>query len=110
MRKLILAAAIGLTLAGCETTMTAEKIATAIAQIRAATVAACGFLPTVDTVANIVAADNSSVQRASQVANAICQAVSPLNAAAADRRIAQTVTKPTVNGVVIKGKWVKRKK
>ena len=97
-RKFLLATpvAAALVLGGCATTATSA----AIIQIQNYAVLACGFLPTVTTVANIIANGNPILQTATDIANAICAAVTPKAA----RRGAVL---PTVNGVVVHGRFVR---
>lgn len=75
--------------------------------ILAATVKACGFLPTVSTVTGIIASFvpggapvNSLV---TSIASSICNAVAPK--ASAMRRGA-VLTPPIVNGVIIEGRFI----
>jgi hypothetical protein len=93
-------------LGGCASTggTTATDITTVISQVQQAAVAACSFLPTTATVANIlgtVAGVGAETQLATTVAAQICAAVSP---AASVRRGGAA---PTVNGVVVHGRFVK---
>lgn len=102
MRKFLMAIplAAALTFGGCATTGTNIDI---IAAVQAATVQACKFLPTAQTVADIFAAGNPLLVTASAVAVAICAAVSPQALAAKKRGGAA----PTVAGVVVHGKFVR---
>ena len=100
MKKIILSAALCSTLAlgACTTVEVEDKIA----QVRAYTRLACSFLPTVSTVAKILAGGLGVVQTASAVGDAICAAVTtaPLADGPGDRT-------PRVNGVVVKGTFIK---
>lgn len=100
MRMLLLAAASSLALAGCTTTdpVTGETIQ--IESVQSAATAGCQFLPTAETVADIIASGDPRLTTASAIARAICAALAP----AAPAGIA-TLFKapPTVNGVVIRG-------
>jgi hypothetical protein len=58
----------------------------------------CGFLPTVQTVANIFASGSPALDTASEVANAVCQAVNTPRGAG---------QKPVVAGVVVEGQRVR---
>jgi hypothetical protein len=91
-----------LLLGGCTTTGTSTSTADIIAQVRQTTVAVCGFLPTIDTVAQILAAGNPSVMIAGTIANAICAAVTATTPPARRRGAV-----PTVSGVVIHGRFVR---
>ena len=98
LRKLVLAVPVtaALLLSGCATTGTS----TVITQIQSTAVAICGFLPTVTTVANILANGNPIVTSITDVASVICAAVTPKAA----RRGAVI---PTVNGVTVRGRFVR---
>jgi len=104
MRKILLVAPLvaAFMLSGCATTGGTSNT-DIIKQIREAAVAACGFLPTINTVAQILASGNPIVATASGVAGAICAAVANLPPAAARRGAAP----PTVAGVVIHGRFVR---
>ena len=70
------------------------------ADVQAAAVQACGFLPTAATVAGILTA-SPYLATATAVASAICAAVTPTKSAS---KLGAAV--PMVNGVVVHGKWV----
>ncbi len=103
MKKLLLAIplAAALTFGGCATTGGNVNV---IEQVRQAAVAVCGFLPTVETVAAILASGNPIVATASGIANAICDAVTHLPPMTARRG----APAPSVAGVVIHGKFVRK--
>ena len=90
----------GLLLGGCATT---KESAQSLAQKAIeATVAVCGFLPTIDTVTSIILAGNPAYTTASAIANGICAAVT-------SRQVSPTTGRratPIVAGVVIHGKFV----
>lgn len=71
-------------------------------QVQQAAVALCGYLPSVEAVAAIVAANNPLLALPESMANAICAAVQPTKAGATAGASA-----PTVAGVAITGKFVK---
>lgn len=98
MRKLILSLVCCTALAACTTTGQVED---KIKEVQNYTRLACSFLPTVETVAKILAG-GTVIDTASAVGNAICNAVTtaPLADGPGDRV-------PRVNGVVIKGRFVK---
>lgn len=108
MRKLLIAAALSCGLAGCATTSGTPSID--VGQVQQAAIAACGFLPTVETVVGIIAtfatggAAAPVVATAEGVAEAICSAVVPKAAA---RRGGAPAAPPAVNGVVIHGQFVR---
>lgn len=87
-------------LSGCATTGTGPTIDDLVAQIRQETAKICGFLPLATTVAEILAAGNPALLAASSVASAICQAVTSPGAARGSRL-------PTVNGVAIRGQFLR---
>lgn len=104
MRKLLLSSVFAVTLAACSSMGGAPlNLADFIAQVQATTSAVCSFLPTAETVANIVATGNPIVTTAGAVANAICAAVVPAKQAARQNR---TAAPPIVAGVVIHGKFL----
>lgn len=106
MKTLLLLAA--LTLGGCATTGGTGDINAVIAAVQSATVAGCKFLPTINTVASLLAAGNAIVQTVDSVASAICAAVQPAVVNPQLRR-ALNKTAPTpivINGVVIHGRFV----
>lgn len=69
-----------------------------IADAQAAAVKVCSFLPTANTVANIIAAGSPALNTASAIGDAICAAIAPKAGAGAG--------KPTVAGVVVEGQRV----
>lgn len=105
MRKLLLAAsaAFAMSLGGCATTGNGTfDLASFIASVQADTNLVCAFIPTAETVANIVSTGNPIVATAGAVANAICAAVTPVKAAGKFGAVA-----PTVAGVAIHGRFTK---
>jgi|SRR5665213_476471 len=85
---------------GCGVTNPFTGVPVTAADVQAAAVAACGFLPTASTVANIIAAGNPAVATVSTIAAAICSAV----VGAKGRRLGGAV--PNVNGVPVHGRFV----
>lgn len=82
---------------------TAANITTVISQVQQSAVAACSFLPTTATVAQIIGTASgvgAETQLATTIAAQICAAVSP---SAKARRGGAA---PTVNGVAIHGRFV----
>lgn len=111
--------AAGLTLGACATTDTGTTtpttpiITTGNASIDAfavkvqdATIAACKFKPTIDTVAGIFLSGNPIYTTVSGVVNAICNAVNPPIVASTKRR-GPASTPPTVAGVLIEGQFIR---
>lgn len=108
MKKFIIIAALGLALSGCVTSGTGVSVGSVtsvIAQVQAATTAACGFLPAASSVANILATFVSGgalvVGGAEAAANAICSALS----AKAGRFGSHGTVR--VRGVVLRGRYVR---
>lgn len=105
-RRPLLAATAALLLGSCSTT---GGVATGItiAGVQNAAVAICAFLPTANTVGNILAAGNPLLVTAEAVAEAICAAVgtAPTVVAKSGRR--RLVAMPMVNGVPIQGKFLR---
>jgi hypothetical protein len=101
MKKILLAAAAAwaVSLGGCTTTGTFD-LATFVSQVQSTTNAVCAFIPTAETVANIVATGNPIVATADAVANAICDAVRPKTTG----RL-RAPGPPTVAGVVVHGRF-----
>lgn len=64
--------ALALTLSGC---WTKEDVDAKVTTVREATVKICGYLPTVATVTNILAAGDPTVLTATAISTAICAAV-----------------------------------
>lgn len=101
MRTLHLLAAASLcALAGCQTsTSNGDPVSAA----QNAAVTACKYLPTADTVADIIKAGDDRLATAKAIAAAICDAINPQTPAGI-----MTLFKPapTVDGVGIRGKHV----
>lgn len=120
MKKIasVVALIAAVSLAGCGTTglITPGPTSTPISSgnatvdaVVAATVKACGFLPTVQTAASVlstfVPGASVGVGIANAVAKAICDAVAP--AKASGRRSMRAGASPVVNGVPIEGRFVR---
>lgn len=103
MRMLLLAAASSLALAGCTTTDPITGETSPIDSVQSATAAACQFLPTAETVADILVTGDPRLDTASAVARAICAALAPQAPAGVATLFSAP---PTVNGVAIRGKPV----
>ena len=99
-RKSLIAGALAMSLAGCGATNPLTGAPITAADVQSAAVAACGFLPTAATVANIIAANNSTLTTATSVASAICAAV----VGAKGGRLGGAT--PNVNGVQVHGRFV----
>lgn len=98
MRKILMAMTCCVLLSGCAT---GGNVDGTIAQIQATARSICSFVPTVETVAKILAG-GTAIDTASGIANAICAAVTtrPLADGPGDG-------KPRVRGVIIKGQFVR---
>jgi len=70
--------------------------------IRQVTAAMCGFLPTAETVLNILALNNPALLLAEQIGAAICRAVTP------SKTLGLVSELPQVGGVPVEGEWVRR--
>jgi hypothetical protein len=105
LKKLVAAMAISgsAMLAGCVTT---AQIDDTVNKAQQYAVTACGFLPTVSTVAQILSSfvpGASPVEAiAHQAATAICKAVTPVKSS-----IRRGDARPSVNGIIIDGKFVR---
>lgn len=109
MRKTMLAVATSFALSGCAGTLPGidpsiqTNIDNTIAQVQSITTSACKFLPTAQTVANIIATftgSQSVVATASAIANSICNAVTA-------KSVRRGATRPMVRGVVLRGQFVR---
>jgi len=88
-------------LAACTTTASTGD--DTVAKTQAAAKAACAYLPTAETVADIIKAGDPRLSTAKAIADAICAALNPSTPAGI-----MTLLKPapTVDGVVIRGEHV----
>ena len=73
-----------------------------VEKVREITVGLCGFLPTVDSVTQMLQASNPIVRGVVNIAKAICAAVS------SDTARGLVMRPKTVNGIKIEGEWVKK--
>lgn len=98
MKKTLLAIVVCAPLAACVTSADVEN---KISEVQGYTRLACSYLPTVATIAKIIAA-GGAVDSAAAIGGAICNAVTtaPLADGPGDRI-------PRVNGVVIRGAFIK---
>lgn len=95
MRKLLLAAILVVGLSGCQYLQGGKF---SIADAQAAAVKVCSFLPTANTVANIIATGSPALNTASAIGDAICAAIAP--------KAGTDAGKPTVAGVPVEGQRV----
>jgi hypothetical protein len=82
-----------------------------ITQAQQASMLACAFLPTAETVANIIATNNAAVSTAEQIAGAICAAVknsgaTSIAATQPTALLSPTSPAPTVFGVAVHGRFI----
>src|SRR5258705_8265851 len=109
-------------LAGCATdpttgttTIDVAKVTSVEAEVQKNAAIICGFVPTLGTVASVIASfvgGGGVATIATQAANAICSAVVPAKAMMVRRpgnRLAMRrgVAHPTVNGVPVEGYFIK---
>lgn len=81
-------ALIGATLAGCDTTTLVTQVASVEQQVQSDTQLACGFIPTVATIAALIPGVGIAVADAATIASAICTAIknAPVPSASARMR------------------------
>ncbi|WP_421925462.1 hypothetical protein [Neoaquamicrobium sediminum] len=103
MIRFAFAMAAALVLSACTTTDPATGETIVITDVQSGAKAACRFLPTAETVADIIATDDPRLATASAIARAICAALNPQTPAGI-----MTLYKaaPTLNGVVLRGEFV----
>ncbi len=102
--KRIIALAVAFGLAGCASTPSSLPTQGGIKDIQNAAVQICRFVPTAQTVANILLSSNMTVATVLGIATSICNAVTinPL----ADGPGAKNY-RPHVNGVPVRGTFIK---
>jgi hypothetical protein len=76
----------------------------AVEEVRQTTVTVCGFLPTVQTVVNILALGNPALTAPLAIAQAICMALKAHNSVV--KLFKDDTVKPVVQGVEIEGEYV----
>ena len=111
--------AIALFVAGCgPTTPTIDEAAidAVVAQVKGHTIEICQYLPTNETVVNIITASSPVIEGAYNIAKAICDAVTADTGSLMDpaqmgtSRAGDKTTCPMVNGVCIEGQWINKTK
>jgi len=100
MKKLMLAVALAVGLAGCVST-------SGVSTIQQTVVAACGFLPTVSTIEDLINLNSPALATATQIARAICAAVTVKGGAGGPTARGPGVGPARVQGVTIHGKFVR---
>ena len=102
---LVASGAMFVSLAGCNLTQASAVTAQFIDSVQTATIIACKFVPTAATIANIISAGSATVP--SQIANAICSAVTAAPAPGA--KLGAPEPSIVVNGqtITISGKFVR---
>jgi len=102
--SIVSCAGLGIALASC----TPSTSAALITQIQQDAMAACSFLPTAETVTQLITAGNIQAQAGlgtgTTIANAICKAV----AATPPVSSLKKATVPNINGIPINGIFVKQ--
>lgn len=96
--------AAGLILGGCASTGDRPSFENIVSQTQNIAVRVCSFLPTANTILEILSVGSPALSTASAIANAICAAV------VTESRQVRRGTSPkvaTVGGVVVRGKFVK---
>lgn len=88
-------------LASCATTPNGS---TEVGNVQQIAQRVCGFLPTAETVINIIGLNNSALATATAIADAICAAVAPKMLR---RKALRRLGPPTVGGVPVYGRFVK---
>lgn len=114
MRKLLLACCLVLPLSGCAAlqsffgNITAATPTQLVQDVQNAAITTCEFIPTAETVANIIALNNPVLATASGIANAICAAVTQKGPVPVSlrRTVNRNAPVPTVSGVPIHGQFV----
>lgn len=104
-------------LAGCATdpvtgttTIDVAKVSSIEADVQKNAAIICGFVPTIGTVASVIASFAGAggiATIATQAANAICSAVVPAKMAGHRRLAMRRGTAPVVNGVPVEGYFIK---
>ena len=94
-----------LSLAGCATTQSAVDTSL-VAQIRAGIIATCGYQVGIDSLIHLIGTFTPGVNIASIAIDTVCAAVAPLVVGHAGPKV--KVPTPVVNGVVIRGHFVRK--
>ena len=101
--SIVSCAGLGIALASCTPTTTAALIT----QIQQDAMAACSFLPTAETVTQLITAGNikatAGLDTGTTIANAICKSVATPPASSLKK-----ATIPMINGIQIQGIFVKQ--
>lgn len=119
IKKIVLAfglATAGLPMGGCSTlqqlavpgaiTKEIQPVIDAAQQIAAT---ACGFLPTVESIVNVLALNNPLLSTPEQMANAFCAAVTPASIGRGQAAVSKAGASGSgmVGGVAVTGKFIK---
>jgi len=112
MKKIIIASVLAFSLSGCASGLSPQSVGTAINNINSTvtevqTIAqeVCKFVPATKTVTDLLSQFVSGFNTAQSIAQRICDAVAPAGGASLARRARSGP--PTVNGVVIRGRFVR---
>ena len=100
MHKILFASALAVALAGCVST-------SGVSTIQHTVVSACGYLPTVATIEDLINLNSPALATATQIAKAICAAVTVKGGAGGPEARGPGVGHPQVDGVPIHGKFVR---
>jgi hypothetical protein len=92
--------AAGIALAGCVSS-------SGVSTIQQTVVAACGYLPTVATIEDLINLNSPTLATATQIARAICAAVTVKGGAGGPEARGPGVGPARVDGVIIHGKFVR---
>jgi len=112
---------VSVSLGGCATdpttgatTIDVAQITSIEAEVQKNAAIICGFVPTIGTVASVIASlvgGSAVTTLATQAANAICGAVTPAKAQAmrmgTRRLVVRRGTAPTVNGIPVEGYFIR---
>lgn len=101
MKRFLVASILALSLAACNVS------ASGVSTIQQDAVTACGFLPTVATIENLINLNSPLLASATAIVSAICKAVVIKGGAGGPTARGRGVGTPTVQGVQIFGKFVK---
>jgi hypothetical protein len=106
MRRTVIALAVAASLGGCAAGTGGRPTIdpNVQAQIQQTAASICGFVPTISTVAGIVATFTGSgalIDLVGQVATSICDAVAP------KKSMMRRAVRPAVNGVLVQGYFLR---
>lgn len=104
---MVLAICGALSLAGCAstapdgtTTTPASQVTDVINKAQQVATQICGFVPTINTITNILSLGNPTLTTATSIAQAVCSAVT-------QRSARRNAPRPNVQGVIVEGHFVR---